>query len=334
MSSSESPAAAPLPGPAPEPTTAKLLAAFAAVYVIWGSTYLAIRFAIETIPPLFMASVRFLVAGGMLYAWARRRGAPPPSRKQWSAAAVVGGLLLVGGNGAVVVAEQWIPSGLAALLVAAVPLWIVLVDWVGGSGARPTRRVTAGLVAGFGGVVLLAGSPGVGEGGARELLGAALVLVGGLSWAIGSIYSRHAPTPPRPRLWVGMQMIAGGALLLPISLLAGEWSAIDLAAVSPKSLLSLLYLIVFGAIVGYSAYIWLLTASTPARVATYAYVNPVVALFLGWALAAEPLTGRSLVAGAVILGSVVLITTERRSGREERAASSGSRRLARRRRAA
>jgi drug/metabolite transporter (DMT)-like permease len=299
-----------------DPETLKLAAAFAAVYVIWGSTYLAIRFAIETIPPLLMAGVRFLVAGGALYAWGRRRGAPRPSAVQWKAAAIVGGLLLLCGNGAVVVAEQWIPSGLAALLIGAVPMWIVLVDWLSGSGRRPSPRVAGGLVTGFLGVSLLAGSPGVGAGGRLEILGAVLLLFAGLAWATGSIYSRRAPTPPRPRVWVGMQMLAGGALLVPASGLAGEWARVDPSGISMRSVLALLYLIVFGAIVGYSAYIWLLSATTPARVATYAYVNPVVALFLGWAIAAEPVTPRSLLAGAVIIGAVVVITTERGTSRD------------------
>lgn len=306
----------------PEITTPKLLGAFATVYVIWGSTYLAIRFAIETLPPLLMASARFLMAGSFLYVWARTRGAPRPTRSQWWAATVVGGLMFVFGNGAVVVAEQWVPSGLVALLVAAVPLWMVILDWLWGSRERPTARVVAGLLGGFVGVGVLAGSPGVGAGGAHELLGAGLVVAGSAAWAGGSIYARHADAPPRPRLWVAMQMLAGGVLLLPLSLALGEWSRLDVAAVSLKSVLALLYLVVFGALLAYSAYIWLLTATTPAQVGTYAYVNPVVALFLGWALAGEPLTFRSMAAAAIIVGSVVIITG---AGRRRRPAPAGSR---------
>lgn len=292
-----------------EHSLTRILLAFAAVYLIWGSTYLAIRFAIETIPPLFMASVRFIVAGGAMYAWSTARGAPRPTRRQWGHAAVVGGLLLLGGNGGVVVAEQWIPSGLAALLVAAVPLWMVLVDWAFGSRRRPSARVAVGLVVGFGGVALLAGSPGVT--GPDEMFGALLCVGGALAWAMGSIYSRHVVAPPRPRMWVATQMLAGGVLLLPASALAGEMGRIDLGGVSLRSLLALGYLIVFGALVAFSAYIWLLSVSTPARVGTYAYVNPVVALVLGWSLAGEPFTSRSLVAAATILGAVVLVTADR-----------------------
>lgn len=296
----------------PAPALMLVVGAFALVYVIWGSTYLAIRFAIETLPPLLMAGVRFLVAGGLLYAWGRRRGGTAASRAEWRAAAVIGALLLVGGNGAVVVAQQWIPSGLAALIVGAVPLWMVLIDWGWGGRDRPTPRVLVGLVTGFGGVALLAGSPGVGAGGGLELVGAALVLAGGVAWAAGSIYARHAPTPASARLAVGTQMLCGGGLLLFLGTISGEWGRVDVEAVSLKSALALLYLVVMGAIVAYSAYIWLLRVSTPVRVGTYAYVNPVVAIFLGWWLAAEPVTPRSLLAAAVILGSVVTITWDRR----------------------
>lgn len=301
------PASATLAAPVPAAATARLLSAFAALYLIWGSTYLAIRFAIETLPPLLMAAVRFLVAGTLLYAWGRGRGAPRPTASQWRDAAVVGGLLFVGGNGAVVVSQQWVPSGLVALLVASVPLWMVVVDWLWGSRAHPGGRAGVGLVMGFLGVGLLAGAPGVG--GTRELLGAALVVAGSFAWAAGSIYARQADMPPRPRLWVGMQMLAGGALLIPLSALTGEFARFDPGAVSMKSLLALAYLVVFGALIAFSAYIWLLGVSTPARVATYAYVNPVVALFLGWALAGEPLGARSLVAASIIIASVVVITS-------------------------
>lgn len=301
-----------------EPSAGRFLLAFAAVYIIWGSTYLAIRFAIESIPPLLMAGVRFLVAGGILYAWVRARGFPRPTRRQWRDAAVVAALMLVGGNGAVVIAEQWVPSGLAALLVAAVPLWLVLLDWRWGSRVRPTGRVGVGLLVGFGGVGLLAGGPGVGAGGTMEFVGAVLLLLGALLWAAGSLYSRYAPDPPRPRMWVAMQMFVGGLMFLVLSGITGEMSSFEVAAVSSKSILSLAYLIVFGALVAYSAYIWLLAVSTPARVGTYAYVNPVVALVLGWGLADEPLGFRSILAAAIILGAVVVITSRPRSGRFRR----------------
>ena len=292
------------PGPTP------IVLAFAAIYLIWGSTYLAIRWAIETMPPFGMAAVRFLIAGMLLYAWSRSRGAPTPSPRQWRDAAISGTLLLAGGNGAVVVAEQWVPSGLVALLVASVPLWLVLLDMLFGARIRPSRRTMVGLAAGFVGVGVLAGSPGVGAGGIEEMFGAVLVLAGSVSWAAGSLFSRYAKLPARPRMLVAMQMLAGGAVLAVLSLASGEAVGFEIDAVSARSWAALAYLIVAGALVGYAAYIWLLTVVIPARVGTYAYVNPVVAMLLGWALADEPLTFRSLFAATIILGSVVVITTE------------------------
>jgi drug/metabolite transporter (DMT)-like permease len=300
------------------PGSTPVLLAFGAVYLIWGSTYLAIRFAIGTIPPLLMAGVRFLIAGSALYAWSRRRGAARPTLAQWRAALVVGGLLLVCGNGAVVTAEQWVPSGLTALLVGAVPLWMVLVDWGWGTRVRPSGRVAVGLVGGFAGLALLVGAPGAGTG-LRGLVGSLLVVCGALGWATGSIYSRHAPRPSRPRLWVSMQMLAGGALLVPLSALVGEWRGFHPTSVSIRSVVALAYLVVFGSLVAYTAYIWLLSVSTPARVGTYAYVNPVVALVLGWALAGEPLSFRSVAAAAIIVGAVVVITTGGKTARGGRA---------------
>lgn len=290
----------------------RLLLAFAAVYLIWGSTYLAIRWAIDTMPPLAMASVRFLIAGSLMYAWALSLGAPHPTKRQWRNAAISGTLLLAGGNGAVVVAEQWVPSGLVALLVASVPLWLVLIDSLFGSRVAPTRTTVVGLVTGFVGVGVLAGSPGVGAGGPQELLGAVIVLFGSLSWAAGSMVSRYAADPPRPRMLVGQQMLVGGLVLGAMAFATGETRGFELADVTVRSWMAFVYLILAGAIVGYAAYIWLLGVVTPARAGTYAYVNPVVAMLLGWLLADEPLTFRSMLAAAIILGSVVVITTEAR----------------------
>jgi drug/metabolite transporter (DMT)-like permease len=300
-------------GDSSEPSVALVVAAFAAIYLIWGSTYLAIRFAIESIPPLFMAAVRFVIAGGLLYAWASARGSARASRQDWKGAFVAGALMLGGGNGAVVVAEQWIPSGLAAVLVACVPLFMVLFDVGFASKARPSGRVVAGLLLGFGGVVYLTGAPGIGDGGAAELFGAVLVLGASASWAAGSLYQRQLTSTPGPLLWVAMQMLSGGAVLAFLSLVAGELPGVRFDEMTAKSVAALAYLIVFGALVAYSAYVWLLRVSTPARVGTYAYVNPVIALFLGWALADEPISLRSIVATAVILGSVIVIASERRS---------------------
>ncbi|MGH7448499.1 MAG: EamA family transporter [Longimicrobiales bacterium] len=292
------------------PSRGKVIAAFAAVYLIWGSTYLAIFYAIDTMPPFLMAGARFLVAGMLLFAWSSARSPRMPTRREWQAAIVVGGLLLVGGNGAVVWAEQMIPSGVAALLVAGTPCWMVLLDWLWQGSARPGPRTALGLLLGFGGIALLVGPSAFTGGGVIHPLGALVLLFGSLAWATGSIYSRRAPSPPRALLSTGMQMLMGGALLVVLGTATGEWSRLDLASVSLKSILALAYLIVFGAIIGYSAYIWLLRVASPARVSTYAYVNPVVAVLLGWAIAGEEFTLRMAVAAAIIIAGVALITFE------------------------
>jgi drug/metabolite transporter (DMT)-like permease len=288
--------------------------ALGAVYVIWGSTYLAIRFAIETIPPFLMAGTRYLTAGTLLYGWSRLRGARRPTLIQWRSALIIGAFLLLVGNGGVVWAEQHVDSGLAALLISTEPLWIVILVWLRTGRKRPDWRVVAGLVLGFVGLMLLVrpGSSSV------NALGAGVLVLASLSWAWGSIYGQRAPLPSSPLTTTGMQMLSGGALLLLTSGLTGEPSRFAVATVSAKSLLALGYLIVFGAIVAFTAYVWLLRVAPPVLVSTYAYVNPVVAVLLGWVFAGEPLTGRTLVAAAVILTGVALISLaqSRRSGRE------------------
>jgi drug/metabolite transporter (DMT)-like permease len=255
-----------------------------------------------------MAASRFLVAGPLLYAWARWRGAARPTLGHWRAAAVVGALLLLGGNGAVVWAEQRVPSGVTALLVAMVPLWMVLLDWVRPGGVRPTLAVFSGVALGLAGLVLLVGPEQILGGEHVDHAGALALAFGCLTWSVGSVYSRHAPLPASPQLATAMEMLAGGVLLLAASLARGEWQQFDVQAISLRSLAALGYLVVFGSLVALTAYVWLLRQTTPARVSTYAYVNPVVAMLLGWALAGEPLTPRTLVAAAVIVGGVVLIT--------------------------
>ncbi len=295
------------------PTTARVVAAFAAVYLVWGSTYLAIRYAIETLPPLSMAGVRFTIAGGLMYAYLRLRGESAPSPRQWRSAAVVGGLLLLGGNGGVVLAERSVPSGIVALLVAMVPLWMVLMEWARRGGTRPTKRTVLGLFVGFAGMVLLVGPGELAGGGAVDPGGVALVTFGSLSWAFGSIWSRGADLPRSPFVATGMEMLAGGALLFLAGGLRGEWASVDPSTFSAVSLGAFAYLVAFGSLVGFTAYIWLLRIASPARVSTYAYVNPVVAVFLGWAIAGEPVTLRVLLAAGVIVAAVAVITTGKRT---------------------
>ena len=290
----------------------RVLLAFAAVYLVWGSTYLAIRYAVETIPPFLMAGARFVLAGALLYAWARMRGSRQPSRAEWRAGAIAGVLMLVGGNGAVVWAEQHVASGIVALIVAIVPLWMVLLDWLRPGGERPRASVFVGLTLGVLGLALLIG-PDVlrpQSGGAGTLnVGAALVpVLGSFLWAAGSIYSRQGARPESAQMSTGLQMLTGGLVFLLVGILAGEPARFHPAAVSTASILGFVYLLTFGALVGFTAYIYLLRATTAAKAATYAYVNPLVAVLLGWAVASEPVSARTLVAAGIILGGVAIIT--------------------------
>jgi len=295
----------------PAPAQAKLVIAFATVYILWGSTFLAIRWAVASMPPFLMAGTRHLIAGAVLYPLARLRGSERPTRANWSAATLVGALLLLGGNGGVCWAEQIVPSGVAALLVATVSLWMVILDWLRPGGVRPGGRVILGLVLGFGGLAFLVGPSKLAGAGRVNSLGATVLLLAALSWATGSVFSRHLELPRSPLLGTGMQSLAGGALLIVGGLLMGQGGELHWQAVSLRSVLSLGYLIVFGSLLGFSAYTWLLAHAPPARVATYAYVNPVIAMFLGWMLAGERLTLRTLVAAAVIVAAVVLVIAAR-----------------------
>jgi drug/metabolite transporter (DMT)-like permease len=292
------------------PARFKLVMAFAAVYVIWGSTYLAIRYAVETLPPLLFAGTRFMVAGLMLYGWARARGAQRPRPANWRTALVIGGLLLLGGNGAVVLAERTVPSGLTALLIATEPLMVVLLDWARPGGRRPTGRVAMGLLLGMAGMFILIGPTGLAGADEINLFGAALLILATISWAAGSLYVARTRMELSPILFAGMQMIAGGALLAAAGLAHGELQGFTLAAVSLRSLVALGYLILFGSLVAFTAYSWLLRVTPPSLAATYAYVNPVVAVLLGWAFAGEHFGPRTMMAAAVIVAAVVLITTQ------------------------
>jgi drug/metabolite transporter (DMT)-like permease len=287
----------------------KLVLAFAAVYVIWGSTYLAIRYAVETLPPLLFAGSRFVIAGALLYGWARLRGAAKPRPANWRTALAIGGLLLLGGNGAVVLAELSVPSGLTALLIATEPLMIVLLDWARPGGTRPGGRVAMGLALGMLGMFVLIGPSGLAGTSEVKLAGAALLIAATVSWAAGSLYAANTRTHLSPILFAGMQMLAGGALLLVAGLLHGELRNFAFAAVSPRSVVALVYLIFFGSLVAFTAYSWLLRVTPPSLAATYAYVNPIVAVLLGWAFAGESLSLRTMIAAAVIILAVILITS-------------------------
>ena len=288
-----------------------MIAAFAAVYLIWGSTYLAIKYAIETLPTFMMAGVRFLTAGAILYtaAWVSP-GYERPKLVHWRTSLIVGTLLLGIGNGAVVMAEHYISSSMTALLIASNPFWMVMLGWLFMGRGKPSFKVSLGLLVGFIGVTLLIlGRPLSGEaGGNAQFLGIFLVVLATIGWAFGSLYGARAPTAKSNVLASGMQMLSGGAVLTLVSLVSGEWQRFDYRAVSSVSWIALAYLIFVGALVAYTAYSWLMQNASPLMLSTYAYVNPAVAVFLGWAIAGESLTGQMLVGAAIIVGSVVLIT--------------------------
>jgi drug/metabolite transporter (DMT)-like permease len=285
----------------------QIVAAFLAVYIIWGSTYFAIKVAIQTMPPFLMAGARFLVAGALVFGWLLLRGEARPKLVHWRSALILGGLLLFMGNGGVTWAEQVIPSGLAALIVAMVPIYVALLDWIRPGGSRPSTLRIVGLVIGFVGVALLIGP--LATGGFSPALFAAFVpLVGSLCWAAGTLYARSAKLPTNPLVGTGMEMLVGGVLLTVAGLALGEGNQIHPAKFSLDSLLAFGFLVIFGSIIAFTSYIWLLSKVNPGRVSTYAYVNPVVAVFLGWAFASEAVTGRTLIAAAVILLAVMIIT--------------------------
>jgi len=298
----------------PAPPTWKLMVAFGLVYLIWGSTYLAIRIGVETMPPYVMAGIRFMIAGVLMFVIARASGAKMPSRLDWRSGLIIGGLLLLGGNGGVSYAEQKLPSGLAALLVATVPMWMALIEWLRPGGNRPSIQVIIGLVVGFGGMIVLVGPDKILAGHGIDLPSLGVILVGTILWATGSIYSRteHAHLPESPLMATAVEMLAGGVLIVVFAGITGEFGHFNPAQVSASSLLALGYLIVFGSLVAYTCYTWLLQVSTPARVSTYAYINPVVAVILGWLILSEPLTRDMAIATPLILMAVVLITTARK----------------------
>jgi drug/metabolite transporter (DMT)-like permease len=292
--------------PAP-PTTAGLLAAFAAIYLIWGSTYLAIRYAVETFPPLLMMGVRHLTAGALLYGWSRWRGVPSPTLREWMHPALIGTLLFVGGHGSLAWAEQRVPSGIAALLVATLPMWVVVLACLKGTERKLSGRAWAGLVLGFIGVGVLFGPDAWRHNQELNLLSSGAVLFGTFIWAAGTIYMRSVKMPDSAVISSGMQMFAGGISLVIAATLTGEASRLHFAAVTGRSWLALAYLIVFGSIIAFTAYSWLHTVASPSRVSTYAYVNPVVAVLIGWALASEPIGVFTVLAMVIILVGVGLV---------------------------
>ncbi len=286
----------------------KIWIALLALYIVWGSTYLAIRFAVETIPPFFQAGLRFFISGIILLIWRRLSGEPFPTSRQWRNTAVIGLLLLLGGNGLVSWAEQTIPSGIAALIIGAVPLVMVIAESLRPGGAKPSWQATLGLLVGFGGIYLLVGPSNISGGGTQlNRLGVVALLIACVLWSLGSVFSKSAELPKSSLMATGAEMVAGSIGLFIVSGITGEWAGYDVTAISLNSSLALLYLIFIGSLIGFVSYGWLLQNAPISLVSTYAYVNPVVAVLLGAWLAAEPLEPRILLAATIIIGSVILI---------------------------
>ncbi|MGI8508853.1 MAG: EamA family transporter [Gemmatimonadaceae bacterium] len=296
------------------PARTRLITAFAIVYVVWGSTYLAIHYAIATIPPFLMAGIRFVTAGSIIYLWTMSRRAERPTRLHWRNAAIIGVLLLAGGNGGVVWAEQTVPTGITALLVATVPLWLVVLEWTRPNGKRPSTGVAIGLIIGLAGMGVLVGPESFHGAGPVNLWGAGVLIFASFLWAVGSLFARGAELPSK-LLTSGMEMLAGGGALILFSIGTGEAHHFNLHAVSTSSILGLAYLITFGSLIAFTAYSWILKNASPAAVGTYAYVNPVVAVFLGWLIAGESVTSRTLAGAAIIVAAVGIVTfTSNRGG--------------------
>jgi len=292
-----------------------IVIAFVIVCFIWGSTYLAIRFAIETLPPFLMASSRFLVAGAILYSWLRLRGTPRPSLIHWRSAFIIGSLLLLGGNGAVTWAEQYVPSSMVALLVATIPLWITGLSSALSHTRLQGSTIGSMLLAMFG-ILLLVGPEGLMGGQGIHPMGVAAVLFAAFSWALGTLYAREAAKPSSSLLGTAMNLLAGGFVLGIFGLINGEAAQVNVTAVSLKSWLALGYLIVFGSIIAFSAYIWLMQNANPSRVASYAYINPLVAVILGWLLAGETITLRTIAASIIIVTAVAWLITFKHKPKE------------------
>jgi drug/metabolite transporter (DMT)-like permease len=303
-----------------------VVAAFAAIYIIWGSTYLAIRFAVETLPPFLLGGLRFAIAGAILLAYGAATRAARPPRDELRAAAIAGLFFFFGGNGALVWAQQRVASGLASLIIATMPVWMVLIDWLRPEGRRPSAGVLAGLAMGLVGIVLLIDPGGEATAGRVDLVGAAVLTLGSISWAAGSIFWSQAEHDGSSLHTNGVQMVAGGAALLLLGFVAGELNGFDIARTTARSWLGWGYLLVFGSLVGFTAYTYLLRVSSPARVATYAFVNPVVALALGWAVVGETVTVRTISAATIILVSVALTSAATAGRKAPRQANTPGRR--------
>ena len=300
----------------PTPSRTAFILAFAAIYLIWGSTYLGIRVAVRTMPPFLMAGMRFALAGVFLFAALKWRGEAWPTLRQWRDQAVIGVFLLLGGNALVSWSEQTVPSGITSLILGASPLIMVLMDWARPGGKRPTVGLVLGVIVGISGIALLLGPNAIPSGERPPTIGVVALFLSSVSWWAGSFYSKHIPTRTPLLMASAMQMLTGSFSMLLMGSLLGEWVTLRFASISPASWAAFAYLVVAGSLVAFPVYVWLLEHSTPARLSTYAYVNPEVAVILGWAVLGEPLNLRIFLAATVIIGAVALISIGRTKGAE------------------
>jgi drug/metabolite transporter (DMT)-like permease len=294
--------------PTPKPGRTSFILAFAAIYLIWGSTYLGIRVAVETLPPFLMAGMRFAIAGVVLFVYLLLRGTPWPTAVQWRDHSIVGVFLLLGGNGIVSWAELRTPSGFTSLILGASPLIVVLLDWARPGGKPPTAALAAGVAIGIAGIALLLGPGAIPEGYRPPGADVVALFVASTSWWIGSLYSKHSGSGAPLLMASAIQMLVGSGSMLLTGWMLGEGSRLHFGSVSPQSWLAFGYLVIVGSIVAFPTFVWLLEHNTPAKVSTYAYVNPVVAMFLGWAILGEPMNLRIFMSAAVIVGAVAIIT--------------------------
>ena len=296
----------------------RVIAAYVAIYLVWGSTFLALRYAVASLPPLLTIALRSTVAGGLLFSWAWLRGVARAGWRDWASAAIGGFCFFVLCHGSLGWAEQHISSGLAAVILALIPVWVVILDWLRPGGMRPGRATLAGMALSFAGVALLVTPDLLAVSPSRDGLAAIVLMGSALAWAAGTIFSRDTNPEVAPSTMASMQLLSGGVMLLGISLLSGEWSGLNVRAIELQAVAALAYLIVAGSLLTFSAYLWLLRVSSPARVATYAYVNPVVALLLGWAFAGEGLASEEVVAALIaVVGVAVIITAQHAPGAEK-----------------
>jgi len=301
-----------------KPSNISIIVAFLAIYIIWGSTYTGIKYAIQSIPPLLMSGIRYFIAGLILYLFALAKGAPKPTMQHWKNTTIIGALLLLVGNGAVASAEMLIPSGIAALIVCSVPIWFALFAWLFFKRGKPGAKTIIGIVIGFAGILVLVG-PGaiLNTGIGINPIGVAIITFGTIGWSIGSLYASKASLPSNHITTTGMQMLTGGALLIIAGIANGETAQFHPLLVSKHSIMALIYLIIFGSMIAFSAYGWLMRVVAPSLVSTYAYVNPVIAVFLGWFFFNEPIDKFTIIGSLIIIVALILITTSKPIVKEE-----------------